>query len=127
MKSEQSTRANYKSIVHNGIVVKGLLVGEGNLIISGCVEGGVELKRGELIVTPTGYIEGNVNAPRANIDGEVRGSITALRKVVIGANARILGDVVSRKLDISEGAKCNGYLQIGSTGKAPKQLKSQSM
>ena len=114
MKSNDDTpNSPKKSILHNGIVIKGDLRGEGHLTIAGCVEGGVELKRGELVVSQTGYVQGNIDATQAHIDGEVRGSIRAKRKVSMGSSAKVLGDVTSNTLNITEGAKCNGCLAIG--------------
>jgi cytoskeletal protein CcmA (bactofilin family) len=114
-----------KSIVQKGIIIKGEVVGDGHLTISGCVDGSVTLKNGHLVVTSTGCVAGDVVASQAFIDGEVRGHILADKKVVIGPKARIHGDVASKSLDISEGAICNGFLQIGKTMEIKHVVKSR--
>lgn len=117
---------NYeKSVLSDGLVVKGELCGEGNLTIAGCIEGGVDLKNGELVITQTGYVEGNIRATHAHIDGEVRGSVEVKNKVTIGPSAKVLGDVTSKTLNISEGAKCNGSLEIGDLPDESREAQSQ--
>ena len=115
------------SILHKGLVLKGELTGKGHLTISGCVDGGINLKGGKLIITQTGYVEGNVQATQVHIDGEVRGNVSVRKKAFIGSTARVLGDINSKTLDIAEGAKCNGFLQIGEYIEEQHQAKIQEM
>ena len=77
----------------------------GAVRIEGRVTGKVRART--LCLDRRGAIEGEVVAETAEIDGFVEGDLTA-DKVVLGASARVVGDITHRSLSMSPGAQFEG-------------------
>lgn len=75
--------------------------------MDGKVKGSVQVE-GELVVSPTGRIEGErVEAENLLVYGEVRAEILA-QKVVLAKTAGVYGDLTAEMLDIESGARFLG-------------------
>lgn len=111
-KSDESTSA--KNIIGQGTVIEGNISAEGDLLIEGRVKGDVTTKT-SLSVGPNAVIEGNILANHADIGGQVTGSVRALGLLVIKASSTIMGDVMTRNLNVEAGSTFNGRFQVGGT------------
>jgi len=89
---------------------------EGGLHLDGRIAGDVRARRGAasrestLSVSETGAIEGAVNVPSVELYGTVRGDIRASTRLVLGASARVEGNVYYGMIEISLGAQIMGKL-----------------
>jgi cytoskeletal protein CcmA (bactofilin family) len=63
-----------------------------------------------LSVSETGSIEGSVEVPTVILQGQVRGDIHAAERVVLGATARVEGDVYYGVIEMTLGAQIMGKL-----------------
>ena len=63
-----------------------------------------------LTVSESGSIEGTVQVPNVVLDGSVRGDIHARERVVLGATARVEGDVYYGVIEMTVGAQIMGKL-----------------
>ena len=63
-----------------------------------------------LSVSETGSIEGNVEAGNVMLNGTVRGDIVARGRVVLGATARVQGNVYYGVIEMTLGAQIMGKL-----------------
>jgi len=61
-------------------------------------------------VSETGSIEGSVEVPNVILQGQVRGDIRAAERVVLGATARVEGDVYYGVIEMTLGAQIMGKL-----------------
>ena len=85
----------------------------GGLHLDGQVTGAVrsEESRGStLSVSETGSIEGGVQVPNVVLNGTIRGDIHALERVVLGATARVEGNVYYGIIEMTLGAQIIGKL-----------------
>jgi cytoskeletal protein CcmA (bactofilin family) len=90
---------------------------EGGLHVDGRIAGNVRgLRAGAaacesvLSVSETGYIEGEVSVPTVELHGTVKGDIHASTRVVLGASARVEGNVYYGTIEMSPGAQIMGKL-----------------
>lgn len=93
--------------------VHGDLDFSGGLHLDGRVIGNVRADAGSestLSVSEAGYIEGSVEAANVVLNGTVRGHIHATGRVVLGAKARVQGDVYYGVIEIAMGAEISGKL-----------------
>jgi cytoskeletal protein CcmA (bactofilin family) len=77
------------------------------------VAGGVradEAREATLSVSATGSIEGPVQVPNVVLDGMVKGDIYARERVVLGATARVEGNVYYGIIEMTLGAQIIGKL-----------------
>ena len=63
-----------------------------------------------LSVSEHGSIEGSVNVPNVMLSGSVRGDIYARERVVLGATARVQGNVHYGVIEMTLGAEIKGKL-----------------
>ena len=66
-----------------------------------------------VIVSPGASVKANISAESAVIGGEVRGDITAKRKITLEKDARVTGDLATPGIVIQEGATLKGRIVIG--------------
>src|SRR5512136_2364047 len=82
---------------------KGDLNVQGTLRIDGRIEG--QLDADHLILSESAVVKGEVKAKRLIVGGTVDGSIDAQELVEIKSKGKVLGDILTRKLAISEGGE----------------------
>jgi cytoskeletal protein CcmA (bactofilin family) len=109
--------------------LKGNLEFSGALHVDGRVSGDVRADRSSdstLSVSEQACIEGAVEVMNVILDGTVVGAIYARGRVVLGAAARVYGDVHYGVIEMTLGAEINGKLvrltpaDLGLVGKAAK-------
>jgi cytoskeletal protein CcmA (bactofilin family) len=97
----------------------------GGLHLEGHVIGHVRTLAGEsatLWVSEQGCVEGSVDVPNVVLNGTVKGDVHARDRVVIGATARITGNVHYGTIEMALGAQVSGKLipmGAGANGAAP--------
>lgn len=80
---------------------------EGVLHIEGFLSGNIQSEGGTL-VTGSGLIDGNIRVGAAFIDGSVIGNIRATERVVLYAEAKVSGNIISPALSTKPGALFEG-------------------
>jgi len=112
-----------RDIVNIGksVVIKGELNGSEDLTIEGQVEGKIELRQNVLTIGPNGKIKAQVYAKAVIVLGEVHGNVTATEKVDIRDNGSVVGDLVSPRIAIAEGAHFKGSVDMQRKGAGPQQ------
>jgi len=101
-----------QNLIGKGTVIEGNVHAEGDLMIEGIVKGDVTTKT-KLVCGPSALIEGNILAQHAEIAGRVQGTVKALGLLVINSSGTILGDVITKDLNVESGSTFNGRLQVG--------------
>jgi cytoskeletal protein CcmA (bactofilin family) len=85
----------------------------GGLHVDGVIAGSVRAEPGvtaSVSVSEHGHIEGSVEAPTVVLNGIVNGDIIAAGRIVLGAKARVQGDVYYGAIEMALGAEINGKL-----------------
>lgn len=85
----------------------------GGLHVDGRIKGNVTAasdKSSSLSVSEGGVIEGNVKVSSMVVNGRIVGEVWAKERLILGAKARIVGNVHYRILQMEAGALVNGQL-----------------
>jgi cytoskeletal protein CcmA (bactofilin family) len=102
------------TLVGRGTVVRGELEFTGGLHVDGVQVGDVRGIEGAapsaLWVGEPGQVKGNIEVAIAVINGEVLGDVRAAQRVVLGAKARVTGDVTYGIIEMTLGARVDGRL-----------------
>lgn len=106
------TREALQNVIGKGTIIEGNVQAEGDLVVEGVVKGDVTTKT-KLITGALSIIEGNILAQHAEIAGRVQGTVKALGLLVINSSGTILGDVITKDLNVESGSTFNGRLQVG--------------
>ncbi len=103
-----------RSYVGESLQLEGDLRTAGSIDIAGLINGNIFAS--ETTISETGSIIGALETTTAEINGHIKGKITA-DEVIIGKSAKIKGDIFFRKtLKTEEGADIDGYIKRASNG-----------
>ena len=97
-----------RSLLHDGIVIKGDWYSDGIVEFGGEITG--DLTVDVLIVTGTGKVDGNVRARSVTVEGHLNGTIAAV-DVILASTAVFTGEIVAEKIRIDFGANVEGRLK----------------
>jgi len=98
--------------IGKSVIIKGELSGSEDLYVDGQVEGSIELSGNRLIVGPHGQVRANVNAKGVIIQGKLDGNIRASERAELTKSAIAVGDIVTQRIAIEEGAYFKGKVDI---------------
>jgi cytoskeletal protein CcmA (bactofilin family) len=105
--------ARIDTLIGKAARVQGDIEFAGGLHLDGRVAGSVRSDddpASTLSVSEHGSIEGSVEVPHVRLNGTVRGDIHARGRVVLGATARVQGDVRYGVIEMTLGAEIKGKL-----------------
>ncbi|GAB4362252.1 MAG: polymer-forming cytoskeletal protein [Deltaproteobacteria bacterium] len=95
-----------ETIIGAESTVRGELSIRGTVRIDGTVEGDIEA--GFVVVGETGAIRGNIRSTGTVVGGRIDGNIDSNETVELKNSARVLGEIRTAKLVMSEGALFDG-------------------
>lgn len=106
------------TVVGSSVVISGNVAGDGDVTVNGRLDGSVELMA-TLTVGPAALVKADLNVARAVIAGVVVGNITAKDGVELLAGARVVGDVITPRFSMQDGALFRGAVrETGSHARA---------
>src|SRR5580700_749270 len=94
------------------VVIKGELSGSEDLYVDGTVDGIIQLQGNNLMIGPNGQVHADVNAKGVVVQGKLEGNIRASDRVEMRKSAVILGDIVTQRIAIEDGAYFKGKVEI---------------
>ncbi len=89
---------------------KGELNVKGTLRVDGMVDG--QLDADYVILSESAVVKGTIRAKKIIVGGKIDGSVRAQELIEIKSNGKILGDIFTQKLAISEGGEFNGKVEM---------------
>jgi cytoskeletal protein CcmA (bactofilin family) len=98
--------------IGKSVIIKGELSGSEDLYVDGQVEGNIELHGNRLTIGPHGQVRANVNAKAVIIQGKLEGNIRATERAELTKSAVAVGDIVTQRVAIEEGAYFKGKVDI---------------
>jgi len=113
MFSRDSRPPHIDTLIGKGVRVQGDIDFRGGMHLDGAIAGNVRsdpAPTSTLSVSESGSIEGTVEVPNVILQGQVRGDIRGAERVVLGATARVEGDVYYGVIEMTLGAQITGKL-----------------
>ena len=111
---DSKSNARIDTLIGKAGKVNGDVEFGGGLHLDGHVAGNVRAVGGDpestLHVSEHGSIEGSVQVPNVMLNGSVRGDIYATGRVVLGAQARVYGNLHYGVIEMTLGAEIKGKL-----------------
>jgi cytoskeletal protein CcmA (bactofilin family) len=120
---EKHSAARIDTLIGRSASVQGDVVFAGGLHLDGCITGSVCATAGaaaSLSVSEHGVVEGSVRAPHVVVNGSVNGDIFGSERVVLGAKARVRGNVHYGVIEMALGAEISGKLVPRNQKDAPE-------
>ncbi len=113
MFTRDSRQPPIDTLIGKSARVHGNIEFQGGLHLDGHISGDVrsdDSPAASLTVSESGSVEGTVQVPNVVLDGSVKGDIHARERVVLGATARVEGDVYYGVIEMTVGAQIMGKL-----------------
>ena len=111
------------SILGPEIKIDGNIDATGDLLIYGEVTGNVK-SDGTINSAKGSIVEGNIIAQNASIHGIVKGDLSVKKKVILGKNAHLEGNLEASIITIEEGAEFDGMCHMIKKNKRDKKIQS---
>jgi cytoskeletal protein CcmA (bactofilin family) len=111
--NKQTSRAHIDTLIGKNSRIDGDLRYKGGLHVDGEIRGNVHAEEGSdsmLSLSQHGTIRGEVKVPVQMINGTIEGDVHADKRLELGPEARITGDVYYNLVQIAVGATVNGKL-----------------
>jgi len=121
MFTRDSRQPRIDTLIGKAARVQGDVEFEGGLHLDGHVSGSVRSRdagTATLSVSESGSIEGEVEVPNVVLNGRVKGDIRARERLVLGATARVEGNVYYSVIEMTLGAQIMGKLVRLAPGEA---------
>lgn len=102
--------------IAGGLRIVGEIKGHEDLFIAGAVSGSVYLPDCGIHVGPDADVDADMTARVIEIEGRVTGDLSASQRIAIRSSATVTGDVISPQIQIDEGCKFKGSVQMRDLG-----------
>lgn len=96
------------NLIAEGTRLEGRIILERLTRVNGTLVGEVHARPGNLILSETAVVEGNIFAETLWIDGYVHGNIECSGKVTVSRTGRVQGDIRARSVELEFGAFFEG-------------------
>ena len=109
-----ATRSSHAELSRIGksMMVKGELSGSEDLYLDGEMEGSIALQDHSLIIGPNGRVRADIVAGDVVIQSKVDGNVLGSERVELKKTAVLVGDIVTRRIVVEEGACFKGSIDI---------------
>ena len=127
-RSERAPASNETSLIARGTLIQGDVRFSGALHLDGQIVGSVHAEEDGAVFTlsESGHVQGEIRVPHAIINGQVRGDIHATDRLELAPEARVIGDVHYKTLEMAAGAQVNGRMSHHAAD-LPRELPAPSM
>ncbi len=103
----------YSSVIGSNIKIFGNIVFTGGLYVDGSIQGNITADGDDpsvLTLDENSTVEGDVQAPKIRLNGEVVGDVYASAHAELLPKARVSGTLYYHSLEMALGAEVNGQL-----------------
>lgn len=94
-------------------VFSGELTSDEDLTIEGTVKGDIRIREATLTIAEPARIEADIHGLLVLVHGTVKGSITASKRIELGPEARVEGNLSADQVVIADGARFDGRIDMG--------------
>jgi cytoskeletal protein CcmA (bactofilin family) len=115
-----------KTAISHSTTIVGNIDAEEHLIINGTVKGNIQINKYNLIIGPSGRLDGEVHAEYVRVRGHMRGEINATGLVEITKEADFSGIIRSKGISVEKGAFFDASVELGRGSLKPEDVQKTS-
>ena len=104
------------TLISAGTEIQGDVNFTGVLLVEGKIRGNLNSEDGHLTLAESGFVQGDIRAPKMVINGSVHGCVYAMEHVELAAKAEITGNVYYNVIEMVKGSQVNGSLEHHPSG-----------
>lgn len=111
-KTNVSSSQNNTMAIGASIHIKGDVTGDEDLIIQGHVDGTINLKGHNVIISKSAKVNANIEAKEIIVEGELAGDMNGAEKVIIRETGNVYGNIISPRVTLEDGAMFKGSIEM---------------
>ncbi|TDJ32680.1 MAG: polymer-forming cytoskeletal protein [Gammaproteobacteria bacterium] len=100
------------SMVGRGIIIKGDVTGNQDLLIQGQLDGTVTLPDNEVVVGRDGRVNATIEARNIIIEGTVEGDLRGIEQIVVKSSGDVSGNISAPRVGLEDGALFKGSIDM---------------
>ena len=116
-----------QATIGRSLVIKGEVSGSECLYIDGHVEGSLHFADNRVTIGRNGSVVANIDAKEVVIMGSVKGNIQCTDRLDIRSEGSLIGDVVSQRISVEDGAVLKGSVEVRSTQQKNEKPQTQAL
>ena len=101
-----------RAVIGPGIVIRGEVSGEEDLLVNGRIEGSVNLTHHRIVIGIDGRVQANVHARIIEVLGNVEGDLRGDEQVILRESGNVVGNIAAPRVSIEEGARFRGAIDM---------------
>jgi len=101
-----------RAVIAAGLVVRGEVSGEEDLLINGRVEGNLNLPLGRVTVGVEGRVFANIHARVVDVHGTVEGDLRGDEQVCVRACGDVNGNISAPRVSLADGSRFRGSIDM---------------
>ena len=105
------------AMIARSLEIKGEVICSDWLYIDGKVEGSISQPGGRVTVSRDAQVAANISAREVVVLGKVCGNIDASDRVDMRSESSLIGDVITQRISIGDGALFEGSMEIGESAR----------
>jgi cytoskeletal protein CcmA (bactofilin family) len=109
---QRVTESDTRNNIGKAVKIVGQIFTKEDLYVDGDVEGTLESQDNKVTVGPNGRVQASIKAREVVILGQVQGNVEATDKVDIRKDAKLVGDIITSRISIEDGALFKGSIDI---------------
>ncbi|HMP71874.1 MAG TPA: polymer-forming cytoskeletal protein [Kiritimatiellia bacterium] len=113
MSNEQTTQ----STIAADVEITGTLKSSGSIHLHGKLDGELVCSA-DAVIGKSAVVKGNIQVNSVVIEGTINGNVTAKDKIDMKSTAKILGDIVAKRLSVEDGVTFIGRSEVNPSGSA---------
>jgi cytoskeletal protein CcmA (bactofilin family) len=98
--------------IGKAVRIVGQIFTKEDLYVDGDVEGTIESHENKVTIGPNGRVQASIRARDVIILGQVQGNVETSDKVDIRKDAKLVGDIITSRISIEDGALFKGSIDI---------------
>ena len=106
------TDSRNAATIGKAVKIIGQIFTKEDLYVDGDVEGTIESQDNKVTIGPNGRVQAGIRAREVIILGQVQGNVETTDKVDIRKDAKLVGDIVTSRISIEDGALFKGSIDI---------------
>jgi len=122
--SRKETGFAINTIIGPGSFVRGDIDSGGFARIDGSVKGNLRA-RGRVVVGANARMRSSITGTNVTIGGVVDGNVMASERLIVLSSAIILGDIITRRIEVNEGCLIHGKVKVCQTQESWERAKSE--
>ena len=109
---QRATGPEEPALVGRGIIIKGDVTGNQDLLIQGQLDGTVTLPDNEVVVGRDGRVNATIEARNIVIEGTVEGDLRGIEQIVVKSSGDVSGNIAAPRVGLEDGALFKGSIDM---------------